>query len=375
MADARTVEAWLKGLPGADELLFWPPPASLYTVARLYHGLTLDVPASWREAWDTKVWRWTLGRDGRPRPLDASETVATRLHDAAMDRLVRDYIDPGRSVTVGFMGGHDIPRADPAFARVALLARALRRRGFKIVTGGGPGLMEAANFGAFMAPHADADLDRALETLRAAPSFDGDHDKAVAERHKQAWISSAARVRQSQLGRWDAEPREGGDSLGIPTWYYGSEPPNLFASVSGKYFMNSLREDGLVSIANGGLVFAKGAAGTVQEVFQNASYNYYRGAGVGATPMVFLGADFWNPCPPADATADAPLDPRRKPVFPLIAKLAADADPTFSPGVLLSDDAGEIAEFLVSHNRARAGDRQADARLARVNSLPAPCRL
>ena len=39
-------------------------------------------------------------------------------------------------------------------------------------------------------------------------------------------------------------------SLGIPTWYYGNEPPNLFASHAGKYFFNSVREDGLVSIAD-----------------------------------------------------------------------------------------------------------------------------
>src|SRR5579872_4608378 len=87
--------------------------------------------------------------------------------------------------------------------------------------------------------------------------------------------------------RLAAEPKRGGDSLGIPTWYYGSEPPNLFASLAGKYFMNSLREDGLMSIANGGLVFGQGSAGTVQEVFRNASYNYYRGKDVAATPMVF----------------------------------------------------------------------------------------
>jgi hypothetical protein len=66
------------------------------------------------------------------------------------------------------------------------------------------------------------------------------------------------------------------ESVGIPTWYYGNEPPNLFASHTGKYFFNSVREDGLVSIASGGIVFGPGNAGTVQEIFQDAPLNYYR---------------------------------------------------------------------------------------------------
>src|ERR1035441_8704757 len=43
----------------------------------------------------------------------------------------------------------------------------------------------------------------------------------------------------------------------------------------GKYFQNSIREDGLVSLGTHGIVFAEGKAGTIQEVFQNATQNYY----------------------------------------------------------------------------------------------------
>jgi predicted Rossmann-fold nucleotide-binding protein len=358
------VEAWLAALPGADALLFWPPPAQLYTPGDLYDGLRLGEPETSRHCWDARVYRWTLGPNGKPRSLDDVETVATRLHDAAMDRLVRDYVDAAHHVTIGFMGGHDVARTEAAYEQVARTAREMRRRGFKIVTGGGPGLMEAANFGAMLAPHTDEDLDASLQLLRTAPDF------GISESQTDAWIHTAAQVRDTLLGRWNAPPLPGGDSLGLPTWYYGAEPPNLFASVSGKYFMNSLREDGLVSIANGGLVFAKGAAGTVQEVFQNAGYNYYRGAGVEATPMVFLGRDFWNPGP--DADAGAPRDPKRKPVYPLVAKLAADADLPFAPAVMLTDDPEAIVEFLSIQNESQLRARQADIRLAQVNSLPSP---
>jgi len=372
---AESIEAWLKALPGASDLLFWPPPKALYTVAKLYAGYNPGDPASWRKSWDARVYAWTLDKSHKPRALDDVETAAARLHDAAMDRLVRAYIDPAHDqATIGFMGGHDIPRTEAAYARVAHIARELRRWGFKIVTGGGPGLMEAANLGAFLAPHADEAFDATLKTLRAAPDYGSDPDPAIAEQEKCDWVHTAALARTSLVGSWNAPPLAGGDSLGIPTWYYGSEPPNLFASASGKYFMNSLREDGLVSLANGGLVFGKGAAGTVQEVFQNASYNYYRGAGVDATPMVFLDIDFWNPGPATDAAAGAPLDPKRKPVFPLVQKLAADANPSFTTDVMLSNDADDIIEFLASQNARRINARQAEVRLKHPNAMPSPRR-
>ncbi len=365
-AISQPLETWLRGLPDAEGLHFWPPPARLYTVADLYHGLVPGHANSRRRTWDARVYDWTLGPDGKPRDLTAIQTVATRLHDAAMDRLIRDFVDHDHARTVGFMGGHGVERTEPAYERFARIARTLRWRGFKIVTGGGPGLMEAANFGAFMAPHDEAAFEAAMTTLRAAPNC-GNGDAGQAEARKWAWTMAAVEVRETLLGSWSAPETPGGESLGVPTWYYGAEPPNLFASASAKYFMNSLREDGLVSIANGGLVFGKGEAGTVQEVFQNANYNYYRGADITATPMAFFGAEFWNPA----VAGEGPKDPERKPVFPLVSALAAQADHPFSGELILSDDPDEIVSFLIAHNADRERCvRCADQRLASVNAVP-----
>ena len=73
-----------------------------------------------------------------------------------------------------------------------------------------------------------------------------------------------------ELDAWQAPAvaisREYGSSaasLGIPTWHYGFEPPTPFASHVGNYFQNSVREDGLVSVARGGIIFAPGAAGRI----------------------------------------------------------------------------------------------------------------
>jgi predicted Rossmann-fold nucleotide-binding protein len=87
-------------------------------------------------------------------------------------------------------------------------------------------------------------------------------------------------------------------SLGVPTWLYGHESPTIFATCIAKYFDNSIREDGLVSLARRGIVFAPGGAGTVQELFQDAAQNSYFALGE-ASPMVLLGTEFWTDTVPA----------------------------------------------------------------------------
>src|SRR4029079_5408903 len=86
---------------------------------------------------------------------------------------------------------------------------------------------------------------------------------------------------------------DGAESLGIPTWHYGHEPPNVFASAIAKYFPNPTREAILLEACDGGIVFLPGAAGTVQEVFQDACENYYADESAVA-PMVLLGRAHWT---------------------------------------------------------------------------------
>ena len=352
--DPAALAAWLAAMPGGAAIPFSTSPPGLYDARTLYDGYDPAVPGSLAHAFDSRVYAWTREPGTlTPRTLGMGEVIAARLHDTAIDRLIAGFLDAPHQKTVGFMGGHSIPRTAVAFRRTAGLARSLRRRGFMIVTGGGPGLMEAANFGAFMAPFDDAAFDPAIRTLCAAPDF----------ADKDPWVAAAARVRAGLLGAWDAEAPPESANLGVPTWVYGFEPPNLFATATGKYFYNSLREDGLVTIANGGLVFGRGDAGTVQEVFQNAVLNYYRAPGVEPTPMVFLSTDYWNPTAANDAGADPEPDPHRKPVFPLIHKLAVEAAQPFDAALLLSDDPEAVADFITKAN-APGRTRVADERLA-----------
>jgi predicted Rossmann-fold nucleotide-binding protein len=105
-----------------------------------------------------------------------------------------------------------------------------------------------------------------------------------------AWARAAAAV----VERFP----DGTPSLGIPTWFYGHEPPNYFATHIAKYFANSIREAVLLDLCQGGIIFLPGAAGTVQEIFQDACENYY-GAREKVTSMVLVGTRYWTQDYPA----------------------------------------------------------------------------
>ena len=178
--------------------------------------------------------------------------------------------------------------------------------------------MEATHVGSWMAPHGDDDLEDALEVLAAAPSFKDTFE----------WLKTAFAVRANF-----PEPDEPPISLGVPTWLYGHEPPNVFATHIAKYFANAVREDGLLTIARHGVIFTPGSAGTVQEIFQDATQNHYETAGP-PSPMVFFGARFWR---------------ETLPVMAVIERLG-DGKP-WTDQVLVTDDEAEVVEFIGAHRR------------------------
>jgi predicted Rossmann-fold nucleotide-binding protein len=351
----ETLAQWLNRLPGIEDIPFRVDRLSLYRVADLYRGYNPKKPESWRLAFDHRVYEWTLmdpnAEKPKVRPLKPHEAIAERLHDTrigfGIDRFLREAIQRSHKPVVGFMGGHDALRDKPEFGQVAEIARTLRRQGFTIVSGGGPGLMEAANFGAFMAGYSDQQFGAALETLSKHPRASQAED----------WIASACAVRASLLPKWNSKEKAESESLGVPTWYYGNEPPNLFASYTGKYFFNSVREDGLVSIAGGGIVFGPGKAGTVQEVFQDAPLNFYRHTGTLPTPMVLLGVDYWNPsiCK-ENKIVIPPGNDVRKPVWPLLETLAGQAgEQQFQDALKITNDPQEVVDFISNfHTRTIA---------------------
>lgn len=68
-------------------------------------------------------------------------------------------------------------------------------------------------------------------------------------------------------------PDRGAPSLAVATWRYDEEPISQFATDIAKLFQNSVREDGLLSIADAGVVYFEGSFGTLREIFQDLAQN------------------------------------------------------------------------------------------------------
>ncbi len=179
--------------------------------------------------------------------------------------------------------------------------------------------MEAANLGAYFVDHGPEALDEAIVALSGAPRF----SPSI-----QDWALAAFAV----LDRWP----EGGSSLGIPTWHYGHEPPNPFATHIAKYFKNAIREDILLHVCDAGIVFLPGAGGTVQEIFQDACENYYADPSTVAA-MVLVGRTYWTETVPA---------------WPLLERLAEGR--CMEQAVHLVDDVEDVVPLLAGNRRGAA---------------------
>jgi predicted Rossmann-fold nucleotide-binding protein len=273
--------------------------ARLYAPHELYDG----IEESYERTFDARVYAWSQ------QHASGDLTPAQALHDNSIDDALRDLVRGHR--LVGIMGGHAVTRDSAEYAAAARLGRALTREGLTVATGGGPGTMEAANLGAYLANRPEAELERALDMLAGVPTF---------KPSVQKWAQVAFDV----LEQWP----EGVRSFGIPTWHYGHEPPNAFATDIAKYFKNAIREDILLHVATAGVVFLPGAAGTVQEVFQDACENYYADAS-SVAPMVLVGRKHWTDV---------------LPVWPLLQALAEDR--LMAPFVHLVDGIEDVPGVL-----------------------------
>lgn len=262
--------------PKFHNLPYNPYRTQLYTYKELLHGYN----AVKDESVDLKIYQRFVSHKYNP-PI--TEAMSQRLHDFNIDEALRrlmgfDKKGMTQKKAVAFMGGHASRRGSEYYVKVALAAKMLAEQDYYIVSGGGPGIMEAANLGAYMAGRTTENLYEAVDILSDL-KFD-ENIEVPRDYLATNYISNSFKVLELYP--------EGKPNLAIPTWFYGHEPTNVFATHIAKYFSNSLREDTLLAIALYGVIYAPGSAGTTQEIFQEAAQNHYGTFGY-YSPMVFLG--------------------------------------------------------------------------------------
>jgi predicted Rossmann-fold nucleotide-binding protein len=300
-------------------------------------------------------------RAGGAQPADFLTGLMRSLHDATITQHLADALDGKKAAAI--MGGHSIERSNDAksvYAETASIARGLAENDLLVLSGGGPGAMEASHLGALFAGD-DRGLQEALAYFVASGQLglppdaskvvspDGTPNPDVVKEYA-AWTKPAVEL-------WEKCGRRGA-GISLPTYQYGQEPFSPFPAKIAKYFQNSIREDGLLAVATHGIVYVKGSAGTMQEVFQDAAQNFYhtfpakQGAGY-FSPMVFFGS-FWKDVLPV------------KPV--LEALFSKDHRKEFDDYVRFTEDRDEAVEFISSfkppHPNATIASLAAQANLA-----------
>lgn len=300
----------------------------LYSAADLYEGYEPSPDeeadkASYAHCYDNRVYQHylSLGKNTN----NVIESLARTLHDHGIHMALDAFFEEHDSQRcIGIMGGHALLRTDPMYSCLVMLSKRLTEEGFFMLTGGGPGAMEATHLGAWMAGRSQQEVRDAMEMLtHAAVTF-----------KDRGWLSSALAVIQRY-------PQKQYVSLGVPTWLYGHEPSTPFATHIAKFFENSIREDYILTMAFGGIIYSPGSAGTMQEIFQDAVQNHYLSFGF-SSPMVFLGKHFWT---------------KEMPVYSLLHHLMATGK--YQNLLLtLTDDTEEIEQVLKDFQKRHAADHE-----------------
>ena len=318
-------------IPASKEVLFKSHLAHLYTYQELFEGFDPSDQKGYHKTLDYKIYEQYV-QQGKESPKSIQVSLMRRLHDHSITEALKEAVT-GQKV-VAIMGGHGIERSAPFYQKVAQIAWELTQKGFLLVSGGGPGIMEATHLGAYFATRPLDEMKAAIQLLSVRP----EGALPGREYNDWDWLHRAMKVIQ-KYPLTSASMKAKSKSIGIPTWLYGHEPPAPFATHIAKYFANSVREDGLLAIAKHGVIFAPGSAGTTQEIFQDACQNHYAAYNEDpnvkrfVSPMILFGVEHWT---------------KVRPVWDLMQTVTENQ--RYQELLSLTDDVDEIVEKITTYN-------------------------
>lgn len=289
-------------------------PGELYTAETLYQGFDPADMETFNTCYDKQVYDYYIEKGKRTD--DPAELMARTYHDYCITQHLNTFLERyPKTKVVAVMGGNAMLRTDKAYRNIVIVSKHLTEQGTLMISGGGSGAMEAAALGGLLAGYDDSVIDDALQMLSVAPCYSS-----------KGYLKSSYYVleRYPHIGEYEM--------LTIPTWLYGHESTTPFATHIAKYFDNSIREDMLLTISYGGIIFTPGSAGTMQEVFQDATQNHYLTYGM-ASPMIFMDTNFWT---------------QKIPAFPFL-QMLSDTGRYKNMLLSLTDDPDEVIKIIQNY--------------------------
>ena len=312
------------------DVLFEVFRSRLYSPKELFKGFDPQKENGYKSTYDYRIYEDYI-KSGMDTTTSILVTLTRRLHDHSITDALQEIIKDRKVVAI--MGGHSMERKNPYYLTIAKIARKLTKKGFLMISGGGPGAMEATHVGAFFALRSEKEMETAINEMKVRPKGAA-NGKEYADKD---WLLRAWKVMEKYPIPKGKEKES--MSVGIPTWLYGHEPPTIFATHIAKYFANSIREDGLVTIAKHGIIFAPGSAGTIQEIFQDCTQNYYaqynkiESVKKYISPMVLFGVNHWT---------------KKKPLWDFIQTISKEQ--SCSELLYLTENSDEIIEKIISYD-------------------------
>ena len=147
-SDIAPIVEYLKSVP------FDVSRTQLYSAQELYGDFTPGEPGQLDNCLDTQVYRHYLSTGKQTN--DIKESMAHTLHDHGVYVALGEFFRSHNYLKcIGIMGGHAMLRTDSKFRQIVFLTKQLTEQGFCMLSGGGPGAMEATHLGAWMAGRID----------------------------------------------------------------------------------------------------------------------------------------------------------------------------------------------------------------------------
>jgi predicted Rossmann-fold nucleotide-binding protein len=252
-------------------------PRKLYEIQDLYDHFDPEIPNSYKNSRDFEIYTHFTDHQNKQK-LSTFLQVTESIHDASIRIALFEYIRYRNldKRIVGVMGGHKVSRKEEEFYKIAVISKTLTERGYVMTSGGGPGMMEATHLGAYFAGRKISELEDAISILEDAPFFSDEY-----------WLVKSYEVKEKY------PPLTKQMSVGVPTWVHGHEPPNPFPGKIAKFFAASIRQEVLIQIAKAGIIFSRGSAGTLREIYQTVEQNHYN-LWDNKYPMVFFDKQYWT---------------------------------------------------------------------------------